>query len=738
LKGKRVALERDNVVHENFARKIPGAKIVYYDDTLDMFKAVIYGKADATIGVDSIEYTLLKNGLPYLERAYPLEKKIYLKFAIRKDMPEALSILNKGLANISEHERIQLKEKWFFSSQRKNPGELTPEEKRYLFQKKKITYCIDSNFGPFSYLDDGVLKGVAPDIVKMMEKRVGVEFEYIHSDSFEESLKLLERGVCDFIPTFVATDENGLLATRPYSSWNILIVNRADDAIVANRDSLNGKTVSVERHSPLSTYLKEEFPSLKQIETDNDLQSFRYLIEGRSDYTATILPVLDYYMHRYGLERLQVAGYTYSKIDISMVTSKKNGMLLSILDKSISGISHDAINAVVEKWMNSYTETDNNYELAIYILAISSLIVAVILYWLRRISNLNKILQRQKIELARERKKAQEAARVKSEFLANMSHEIKTPINAIMGMSRMASEKCEDESKRRYFDIINENSKRLLLIIDDILELSRLEKRKVELHKVNFDLSKLLDDTIALMRVQAEEKGLEIELRQDPDTRKILYGDSLKLSQILINLLSNSIKFTERGQVSLCVSRLSRNRYSFRVKDSGIGMSVEEKERIFEAFTQAESGIGRKYGGTGLGITISSKFAELMNGTLKVESEKGVGSEFTLEVELEDEREGEEYEEREDRKIKPSVSEAESEDERAKRLPEEGEVREILEELEKALAKGRPIESAQAVAKLDLLSLPEDIAILYPRLKKAVKNYRFKEALEILDRMKER
>lgn len=243
-------------------------------------------------------------------------------------------------------------------------------------------------------------------------------------------------------------------------------------------------------------------------------------------------------------------------------------------------------------------------------------------------------IERQNHELELAKDNAEYSLKVKEQFLANMSHEIRTPMNAIIGMTKLLQNTEISKTQKRYLSNIKTSADHLLVIINDILDFSKIEAGKIEFEKTKFSLRKLLRRTKDSLELGAQKKNLYLEINTEQELPDYIIGDEVRLNQIILNLAGNAVKFTEKGGVTINISKKSEDKESividFAIIDTGIGIEKDKLKKIFHSFSQASNDTTRKYGGTGLGLTISKQLVELQGGQIQVESEYGKGSTFSF------------------------------------------------------------------------------------------------------------
>jgi len=381
----------------------------------------------------------------------------------------------------------------------------------------------------------------------------------------------------------------------------------------------------------LRELLARDFVHRKSIESDlyRSEEKYRMLIDQLTD--AIYLSTLDGTFTGCNRALLEMLGYSYKELmqlSVSAIYAHpddRRHLLQQLIDKGevrdyevqLKRKNGELIDCLV----NSSVRRDQNHE----IVGFQGIIRDI-------------TLRKKTFELQRAKDLAERANKFKAEFLANMSHEIRTPMNAIGGMLQLLNKTKLEPKQHEYLDGMQTAVDSLLQIINDILDFSKIEAGKMELDNRPFSLQQTVEAIISTIRFKAEEKGLELVLDMDPSIPPNLQGDPLRINQILLNLISNAIKFTPEGEVRVTIRLIDKldhkARLFFSVKDTGIGIEQEKLQDIFESFTQASTDTTRLYGGTGLGLAIVKKLIDMLNGAIMVRSRKGQGSEFIFELEL--------------------------------------------------------------------------------------------------------
>jgi signal transduction histidine kinase/DNA-binding response OmpR family regulator len=278
---------------------------------------------------------------------------------------------------------------------------------------------------------------------------------------------------------------------------------------------------------------------------------------------------------------------------------------------------------------------------ALSVLGLLSAATLAVLSWVavlrKRVNRQTETIRRQLAQAAALKDAAEAASRAKSEFLANMSHEIRTPMNGVMGMIELAQH-TQPPQQAECLRIAGNSAEALLTVINDVLDFSKIEAGKLEMDAIDFDLNDCVEEAVKSFALQASKKGIELTCEVRPDTPAVVHADPIRLRQVITNLAGNALKFTEQGEVSLRVAKVSESAggvtLQFTMSDTGIGIPPEKQKLIFEAFSQADTSTTRRYGGTGLGLTISSRLIALLGGEIWVESEAGQGTRFHFTVQV--------------------------------------------------------------------------------------------------------
>ncbi len=520
---------------------------------------------------------------------------------------------------------------------------LTEAEKAFIRTHPVIHLGIDPNFVPYEFIDtDGDYKGIAADYIQLISERTGLKMVVEPNLTWPDAYEQAKQGQLDVLPCVSKTEEREktFLFSNSYYTFQRGIFIKKNNNDIHRVEELRNKMVAVQTNSSHHSYLKS-FPNL-QLRLYPSVEGALYAVANGAE-AAFIgnLATTKYLMKKNGISNLKyIEMESDTANELHFAVRKDWPELVGIINKGLATITQEEKINIDNKWVGP----DNSL---VYkqILKIVGMIGAVILfalmvssYWIIKLKK--EIILRKKIEkeLKCLKEEAETANVFKSIFLARMSHEIRTPLNAITGMVYLLTKTAISQTQKLYIEKISHAAKNMLGIINDILDFSKIEAGKIELEKIAFNLDIVLEQFVNIISHRIEEQGIDFKIDKSSDVPNYLVGDPLRLQQILINIVSNAVKFTKEGSVFVFISLASMVedtcQIEFKVQDTGIGMTKQQLSQIFKPFDQGDASISRKFGGTGLGLTIAKNLIELMGGDIQVDSTENVGTTFVFRLNL--------------------------------------------------------------------------------------------------------
>jgi len=515
---------------------------------------------------------------------------------------------------------------------------LSFSEKEWIKNHPRIRFGVDPEFAPFEYItSDGLFQGMTSEYIEILNKRLGLNMQLVKYNSWKEVIEKAINKELDVLPCVCITHSRKkyLNFSMPYINFHRAIITRSDIPFLTGIQDIENMKVAVQLNSSHEDYLLENtnikpiiYPTLKKalLATSNGrVQAFI------GNFTSSA-----YWIRKLNLINLKVAApVTEDTQTLHFGIRDDWPELVNIINKGLSSLGQKEEDDIRKRWINIEYKPGIASELVwkyiLQIAAISVLIVVIILFWNYRLKK--EIKKRIEIDkkLFAANQSLKKIDQLKSMFIASMSHELRTPLNSIigftgvilMGMTGPLNEKQKDHLTR-----VNESAKHLLALITDVIDISKIEAGKIDIFPQDVNLAKLVDEAIITIQPQLQVKKLKLNVSVPDDLN--LFTDRKRLLQCIINFLSNAVKYTEEGDVTIEAQKVD-SKVNIMVSDTGIGIPPEDFPKLFNAFERLDSHLRIKAGGTGLGLYLIRKLAtDILEGEIFFNSKKGKGSTFGL------------------------------------------------------------------------------------------------------------
>jgi two-component system, NarL family, sensor histidine kinase EvgS len=646
IAGKTVALVKGYATTAQVLDEFPSVRPYEVATLTEALEAVSIGRADATVvGMGIAHHLISQEGFLNLTFAAPYAQgQSNESFGVRKDWPELVVILDKALDAMSEQKRIQIFQRWMIPAIARVEAVtgsamalgLTDVERAWIEGDPVLRLGYDTDWPPVEYVDkEGKLVGMSADFMQKLSAIMGIEIRPIKAQGWETTLEGIREGSVDILFSTTRTPQRDsfLLFSEPYLRFPMVIVTDQGAPYIGDMTDLRGRKIAVVKGYASHDFLKTKHPELELLFVNDVSEGLNAVVRQKAYAFIDSLAAISHVIGREGIAGVKVSGETPYSFEISVAVSKDQPILAGIVQKALDSVSEEERNAIFQKWISVTCERKFDYRTLWKFLLAVVVIFGAVLYWNRRLSHEINLRRKVEGELVWAKEAAESANRVKSAFLASMSHELRTPLNSIIGFTGIVLNELAGPlnlEQKKQLKMVKGSSHHLLDLINDVLDISKIEAGEVEISKEEFSLRQVMDQVAASLRPLAEQKGLWLYLQMAPEVDSVV-SDERRVRQVLINLVNNAVKFTEKGGVTI-VCRQRDDQVEIAVTDTGIGIREEDMGRLFRPFQQLDTGTARRYEGTGLGLSVCRKILDMLGSTIRVDSQYGKGTTFAFTI----------------------------------------------------------------------------------------------------------
>jgi len=639
LKGLTVAIPKGYFEIEVIKKEMPYLTVLETENLPDAITKVLERKADILFGSYSVlSHSMRKHSIldivPFKEN--PFNHASELHIITSKKKPILASIIQKTLARISEETKKEIYTSWLKDkNDLDHKLRLSTQEKEWILKHPVLNFAGDPNWFPFEAFDSkGKYIGVVSEYLTEITNATGLKFNHVVTDTWNSTLNILKDKKIDVLSDTTDAKRDNYVFTKSYMEKDIIILMNNRQGFVQGLDSIKDKKIALIYEYGYIEKIKKSYPYIPFVIVNSIEDALLKIENGSIDALVSTLPVAAYYITKNGLNNVKIVGKTEFTTKLGFGIRKDLLPLVGILNKVIDNIPQQKKFKIMENWVKIDYIEKINYTLFIGIIVVLFLVLMWFIHVNKRMISEIKLRTKLEKSLKISQKEAEIANKTKSNFLANMSHEIRTPLHAVLGFTELLEKTALNSTQKSYLESISLSGKNLLKLINDILDLSKIESENINIEKKPVEIHGLLNEIHNMFILQAKSKNLEFNIKFSSNTPKVILSDELRIKQIIINLVGNAIKFTEKGfvQIGVDATQNKNNKLSLfiHVLDSGVGVPKKNQKLIFKNFEQQEGQDDLKYGGTGLGLAISKKLSSKLGGFIEVESEKNSGSRFTL------------------------------------------------------------------------------------------------------------